>query len=183
MPRLNGKRIVLREYRESDLSSIRRWVNDPTTVQHLSDIFLYPQSEKQSREFLEMAMSSKWNGFVIAHKETQEYIGQIDFVKMDQKNGWGELGMVIGDESHRGLGFGREALHLFLRFGFEQLRLHRIELVCWHNNIAGQRAYEAVGFVNEGTRRGKWYRDGDYQDEVCYGLLRDEYLARQSGTP
>ncbi len=45
-----------------------------------------------------MAMGGlDWKGFVIANAETGDYLGQIDFVRLDLKNGWGgELGLVIG---------------------------------------------------------------------------------------
>lgn len=178
MPRLYGSRIMLREYQESDLDKIVTWVGNPETVQYLSDIFLYPQSAKQSRKFLDHAMSGDWTGFVIAHRTTAEYIGQIDFVSLDLKNGCGELGMVIGEGRSRGQGFGREALELLLRFGFDEVRLNRIQLSVWAGNAAARRAYEAVGFVQEGIRRQRWYRRGSYHDEVCYAMLQDEWRGR-----
>ncbi len=173
---------MLREYQEGDYENIRRWVNDPETTKYLSDIFLYPQSAKQTRSFLDAAMGGGWNGFVIAYKDTEEYIGQIDFVRVDQQNGWGEMGMVIGEKSSRGRGFGREAIEVFLRFAFEELRLNRVELSCYEGNTAAQKSYEAVGFTKEGVRRSKWYRGGTYQDQFLYGLLFDDWKQhRQDG--
>lgn len=166
---------MLREYQEQDLASIRSWVNSKDTVQHLSDIFLSPQSENQSKAFLHQAMGDTWTGFVIALRDTMEYIGQIDFVSLDTKNGWGELGIIIGKESFRGKGYGQEAIEAFLRFGFEDLRLHRIELVCRANNSAARRLYEKTGFQQEGVLRQKWYREGVYHDEICYGILHSDW--------
>lgn len=170
-----GERVMLREYRESDYREIRKWVNNPEIVMNLLDIFLYSQSEKQTRDFLEMAMSDNWKGFIIADRETEDYIGQIDFVKLDEKNGYGELGIVIGDLKKTSKGYGSEAIQLFLDFGFNQLRLNRIELVCWSFNKRAQRAYEKVGFIKEGVRRQKLYRNGTYHDELCYGILCEEW--------
>jgi RimJ/RimL family protein N-acetyltransferase len=158
---------------------MRSWVNNPRIVDTLSDIFLYPHSEKNTREFLELATSSDWKGFVIAHIDTEEYIGQIGFVKLDEKNGWGELGIVIGKEENHGKGYGTEALKLICDFAFEQLRLNRVELVCWSFNAKGRRVYEKVGFVQEGVRRKKRYRGGEFYDEICYGLLKEEWEALQ----
>ncbi|MDI3547101.1 MAG: hypothetical protein PWR10_753 [Halanaerobiales bacterium] len=180
MPRIYGERVMLREYRESDFEHIRRWVNNPEIVKYLSDIFLYPQSEKQTRDFLERAMSKEWKGFIIADRETGEYIGQVDFVNLDEKNGYGELGIVIGDLDQTSKGLGSEALELFLDFGFNQLRLNRIELVCWSYNKRAQRAYEKVGFKKEGIRRQKYFRDGRYFDEYLYGILKEEWQERRT---
>ncbi len=174
-----GTKIMLREYRESDYEHMRSWVNDPGIVGTLSDIFLYPHSEKNTREFLNLTTSPSWKGFVIASLETEEYIGQIDFVKLDEKNGWGELGIVIGNEKNHGKGYGTDALELICRFAFEQLRLVRVELLCWSFNARGRHVYEKVGFVQEGVRRKKRYRDGEFHDEICYGLLKEEWERRQ----
>ncbi|NLL49601.1 MAG: GNAT family N-acetyltransferase [Firmicutes bacterium] len=179
MAHLIGKQVMLREYRESDYEHMRAWVNNPKIVATLSDIFLYPHSEKGTRKFLDMAMSSDWKGFVIAFKDTQEYIGQIDLIKVDQKNGWAELGIVIGYEEYQNRGYGTEALKLLCEFAFDELRLNRVELVCWSFNVQGRRAYEKVGFVQEGVRRQKRYRNGEFFDEICYGLLKEEWEARK----
>lgn len=175
MPRIFGNKIMLREYVDSDYEHIRRWVNDPKIVDTLSDSFLYPHSEKQTRDFLDRAMGRDWKGFVIAHCDTEEYIGQIDFVRLDLINGFGEIGIVIGNENNHGKGYGTEALQLFMEFGFRELRLNRIELVCWEHNVKGRRAYEKAGFVQEGVRRKKRYRHGQYYDEINYGVLRSEW--------
>lgn len=175
-----GEKVMLREYRENDYDSIRAWVNDPKIVETLSDIFLYPQSEKQTRTFMDLAMGPEWKGFIIAKRETEEYLGQIDFVRIDAKNGWGELGLVIGKSENHGQGYGSEALELMLEFAFNELRLNRVELVCWSFNEKGHRAYKKVGFVQEGVRRAKRYRKGQYHDEVCYGILKSEWQARKN---
>jgi RimJ/RimL family protein N-acetyltransferase len=180
MAHLYGKKVMLREYRAEDYEHMRRWVNNPRIVETLSDIFLYPHSEQNTRKFLEMATGSDWTGFVIAHAHSGEYIGQIDFVKLDHKNGFGELGIVIGQEEDHGKGYGTEALQLLCRFAFEQLRLNRVELVCWSFNTGARYVYEKVGFVQEGVRRKKWYRNGAFHDEICYGLLKEEW-EKQSG--
>lgn len=166
---------MLREYKESDLLYIRKWVNEAETVKYLSNSFLYPQSEEQIRDFLDRAMSEEWKGFVIAEKETGDYIGQIDFVELDEINGVAEIGIVIGDPDLTSRGIGTETLNIILKFAFNNLRLHRIELVCWSFNRRAQRAYEKVGFIKEGVRRQKLYRDGKYYDEYCYGILKKEW--------
>ncbi|OCL26085.1 hypothetical protein U472_08700 [Orenia metallireducens] len=179
MSRIYGQKIMLREYKTSDFEDIRRWVINPEITQYLSDIFLYPNSEKDTKNFLDKAMSSSWTGFVIADIDDEGYIGQIDFVNLDLKNGYGELGVVIGDNKNLGKGLGSEALNLIVDFGFKELRLNRVELVCWEYNKRAQRAYEKLGFTKEGIRRQKRYRNGRYYDEICYGILKDEWKRRE----
>ncbi len=86
---------------------------------------------------------------------------------------------MIGSEENHGKGYGTEALELFCSFAFNELRLNRVELVCWEFNTKARRVYEKVGFVQEGARRKKRFRDGTYHDEICYGLLKEEWESRQ----
>jgi len=39
-----------------------------------------------------------------------------------------------------------------------------------------------VGFVQEGVRRQKRFRGGTYRDEICCGLLKEDWEARRRGT-
>lgn len=58
---------------------------------------------------------------------------------------------MIGSEENHGKGYGTEALELFCSFAFNELRLNRVELVCWEFNTKARRVYEKVGFV-QGVR-------------------------------
>lgn len=79
MPHVIGERIILREYRQDDLVSMRKWVNNPDIVEKLSDVFLFPHTLKSTEQFLNSVLEGKteMKGFVIADKETEAYIGQI----------------------------------------------------------------------------------------------------------
>jgi RimJ/RimL family protein N-acetyltransferase len=155
MPRLHGKKVMLREYRKEDLEHIRKWVNDGETTHNLSDIFLFPHSVAQSEEFLNMMMSGKGEirGFVIADAKTEVYIGQLDLIKIDWKNRNARLGIVIGDKRKRGKGYGTEAIKLLQKFVFEEMNLNRLDLEVRDFNGAGQGCYKNCGFVEEGRLR------------------------------
>ena len=88
MPRLIGERIILREYKKEDLYSIRKWVNDDEITRFLSDNFIYPHTLNDTEKFLNSMLESTTDarGFVIAKKDTEEYIGQIDLIKIDWLN-------------------------------------------------------------------------------------------------
>lgn len=108
MPIIIGERIILREYRQADLEDIREWVNDPEVVENLSDVFLYPHTLTQTENWLTAQLDGKGTkGFIIAYKDSQEYIGQIDLIKIDWRNRVGEMGIVIGAAKNRRLGWKR----------------------------------------------------------------------------
>jgi RimJ/RimL family protein N-acetyltransferase len=177
MPRLYGEKIMLREYRKEDLPSMRKWVNDPVVVDNLSDIFLYPHSVHETESFLNTMLEGKsgFKGFVIADRETEDYIGQIDLVKVDWKNRAGELGIIIGAAEHRGRGIGAKAIRLLQDFAFNRLNLHRLQLSVHDYNEQAIRCYRKCGFREEGRKRESFYIHGRYADTIIMSILRSEY--------
>ncbi|HKL12469.1 MAG TPA: GNAT family protein [Halanaerobiales bacterium] len=175
MARKYGKKIMLREYQENDLGHMMDWINDPNIVKFLSDRFLYPQSRSQVENFLNKTMDENWAGFVISDRETGDYLGQIDFVEIDEKNGCAEVALVIGDTNDASKGIGTEAMQLMMDFGFNNLRLNRIELSCWDYNERAINLYKKLGFTEEGRKRKNRFFDGEYHDEVFFGILREEW--------
>lgn len=178
MARIIGERIVLREYQESDFEHIRKWVNNSQITDKLSDIFLYPHTETQTRGFLDMMMKgdSNMKGFVIAHKEGLEYIGQIDLISIDWRNRIAEMGIVIGLEEKQGKGYGSEAIKLLLDFVFNTLNLNKMELIVHDYNQPAIKCYKSCGFIEEGRKREKFFYQGRYTDHIHMGILKREYL-------
>ena len=75
----------------------------------------------------------------------------------------------------RGQGIATEAVRAVLRFGFEQMQLHRIEAYTILDNFASVRLLEKLGFQREGVRREYSLEDdGIYHSSGVFGLLRRE---------
>ena len=75
--------------------------------------------------------------------------------------------------SAAGRGAATRATRLAARFGFEQLGLHRIEIVAAIDNIGSQRVAEKAGAVREGVLRKRLLIRGKSQDAVLYSLIRE----------
>jgi RimJ/RimL family protein N-acetyltransferase len=165
MARIYGNRLVLREYQREDIENIRKWCNNPEITKNLSDIFLYPHSLKQSESFLQMMLDGSnpnMKGFVIAHKETGDYIGQIDLIGIDWKNRTSLIGIVIGNSENHCKGYGQEAIKILQKFAFEELNLHKLELEVHAYNEKAYNCYKKCGFVEEGRKRENFYINGKY---------------------
>ena len=104
-------------------------------------------------------------------------IGHIELFPTDYHNKFGVISHVlIGDEKLRGQGYGTKALELICKFGFHELRLHRLELLVMAFNTPAISCYEKVGFRKEGMFREKRIFDGEYQSTYLMGLLDREYF-------
>lgn len=177
LPRLIGEKIMLREYKIEDLQPIRKWVNDNEIVQYLSNIFIYPHSKNETEKFLNFMFegNSEMRGFVIAHRDTEDYIGQIDLIKIDLFNRIGTLGVVIGTKENLGKGYGTEAIGLMQEFAFNKLNLHRLQLDVRAFNNRAIASYKKCGFIEEGRTREDFYVKGVYEDTVHMGILKREW--------
>ena len=78
-------------------------------------------------------------------------------------------------------GWATEAAGLLLRFGFNDLRLHRIAATCDPRNVASARVLEKIGMLYEGRlREALLIRDG-WRDSSVYAILDREWRARHKG--
>jgi ribosomal-protein-alanine N-acetyltransferase len=75
-------------------------------------------------------------------------------------------------------GYASEAAAEVLRYGFEQLGLHRIYAGHYVRNGASGRVMQKIGMRYEGTLRHHAFKWGEYLDVAYYGILRDEFSAR-----
>lgn len=178
MPRLFGEKVILREYQKGDLTHMREWVNDPEIVDNLSDIFLHAHSLNETENFLDAILEGKSENqihFVIADKQTGNYIGQIDIIRIDWKNRVAELGIVIGKKDLLGKGFGTDAIKLLQYFVFEKLNLNRLQLSLHDYNKRAYKCYLKCGFIEEGCSRQSFFINGHYTDRIFMGILREEY--------
>lgn len=181
MPRLFGPRIILREYKREDLPHIRKWVNDPEVVDNLSDIFLAPHTVEATEDYLNSVLKGSQQDkyhFVIADKETEAYIGQIDLINIDWKNRSAEIGIVIGEGQNRGKGIGSEALQVLQEFVFNRLNMNRLQIRVHAYNTRAHRCYLKAGFKEEGRLRQSFYIKGKYFDTIVLSMLKAEFESK-----
>lgn len=88
------------------------------------------------------------------------------------------LGAAIGEPEYWGGGYGTDALTLIVDYAFDWLDLHKLWLGTMGINVRVQRQMEKVGFTLEARRRRMMYADGNWVDELNYGLLREEWPGR-----
>jgi RimJ/RimL family protein N-acetyltransferase len=107
-------------------------------------------------------------------------IGSVRLWRISERNRSAMLTIFIGDKNRWGRGCGTEALRLMLRHAFTGMDLNRVELHVFDFNGRAIRAYEKVGFMREGARRGALIRSGRMHDIVVMGILKDEFFARET---
>jgi ribosomal-protein-alanine N-acetyltransferase len=85
----------------------------------------------------------------------------------------GSIGYWVGAPfAHRG--YMTAALRALIPFGFNSLRLHRLEAACIPSNAASIGLLEKTGFKREGYARQYLCINGIWQDHLLYARLRDD---------
>lgn len=172
MKDLIGEDILLREFRQEDISGLRSWVNDDS-ARFLGAAYIKPQTWEQTEAYLASLLRGDAGGLnlVIADKTTRRYLGQISLMMIDQSARRAELAIVMAPDS-AGKGYATQAIRVITRYAFEQLNLRRLYLQVHADNNRARHVYDKCGFAEEGRLREHIYRDGQYIDLIQMGLLR-----------
>jgi GNAT superfamily N-acetyltransferase len=86
------------------------------------------------------------------YDERGDYVGTIELY--DLRGHEATLGIIIGERSHWGRGYGPEAIRALLDHAFTDLGLERVRLHTFADNPRAQAAFKKVGFAAPGPRAG-----------------------------
>lgn len=82
------------------------------------------------------------------------------------------------DRDRAGQGLAPEAVVMVLRFAFEELGLHRVEIAIVPRNAPSRRVVEKLGLRSEGVAVGFLEIDGHWEDHVRYAVTAEEWAER-----
>ena len=111
----------------------------------------------------------------MAVDEVGDPVGQIGFSRIWLRTAAGHVGPVIVAPGLRGRGIGLTMMQEILRMGFDELGLHRIELVVFDFNKPAIACYEKAGFRTEGLLRDIVRMGDSYWHWQPMSILESEY--------
>ncbi|MEY7848458.1 GNAT family N-acetyltransferase [Natrarchaeobius sp. A-rgal3] len=176
---LADERVELRTIESEDVETVRRWMNHPDIRRYI-DEFRFPTSRTEYEEWADDGISSGRVDLLVC--ADGDPVGRVRLVPLEEPRGWANLGFVIGPD-HWHNGYATAATELLVEYAFTELRLHRLEGRALAPNEGSRRVLDRLGFVREGRRREVSVVDGEYVDEVCYGLLRTEWETAVEDSP
>jgi RimJ/RimL family protein N-acetyltransferase len=175
---IKGRLVNLRGVELDDLDRDVRWVNDTEVTRHLN--MRYPLSRSAEEEWLKGVAvrpgSYESINFAIETKDGI-HIGNLGFHEVHPEDRKARLGIMIGDKDYWSKGYGTDAMLTFLRFAFDEMNLHRVDLTVDAENERALACYRKCGFVEEARLRQERYSSGRYFDQLVMGILRGEFYA------
>lgn len=171
---IEGTRLYFRPLEVQDEPLLCKWINDPAVRRY--NAHRGPLNLLREREFIDgQGKNPQEYVFGVVAKNGDRLIGTVALRGVDSVNRSAVLGIAIGDTAWQNRGYGSEAIKLLLKYGFEELNLNRIGLHVFAENWRAIRTYQKAGFVQEGCARQAQYRNGHYQDEYHFAMLRSEW--------
>jgi ribosomal-protein-serine acetyltransferase len=172
---LIGHRLLLRPFRDDDDNRLYEAVRES-----MADVSPWlswchqDYSIDESRQFIssraQAADSDEWYSFGIFEKDTRTLLGGVGLNFINRVHQIGNLGYWVRTTA-AGRGIATQAARLMARFGFEQVGLHRVEIVVALPNVASQRVAEKTGAVREGVLRNRLLIRGVAHDAVMFSLI------------
>ncbi|MFA6060878.1 MAG: GNAT family protein [Taibaiella sp.] len=177
---LHTQRLLLRELASRDLNEIHKMNSFPEVDQY--NTLGLPESitatEKLLRNWLleQEAFPRLHYVFCIMDIVSNTFTGMIGLRLGKPKYRNAEVWYKLFPD-HWGKGYATEALKELLRFGFQDINLHRIEAGCAVENIGSIKVLEKAGMIREGRTRKLLPIRGEWMDNYGYAILEEDYIS------
>ncbi len=165
----------LRPWQIDDLDNLVHHANNYEIAKNLTDLFPYPYSAENGRQFIELATHSQPNR-ILAIAVDGKAAGAIGIHPQDDIERMNaELGYWLGQE-YWGRGIMTQAIQQMVAYGFQHWPVNRIYARPFGTNIGSQRALEKAGFILEARLEKTLFKFGNYVDELIYAVRRDKMI-------
>ncbi len=174
---LKGKKVNLRPTLLDDAPYFVKWFNDPTVNKFL---FYRSITLVQERKIIKERLSKQTKDNIHFCIETKDgvHIGATSFTGIGKRNRNATWGIIIGDKKYWSQGYGTDAMTTIFNFGFQKLKLHRIEFDIYNYNKRAIGLYKKLGCKVEGVKKGHNFWDGKFWDTYSMAILDKEWKRR-----
>lgn len=143
--------------------------------QHRDSYFTLAVQQEKIRESIYQARENREYSFGIFENGTNKLTGHISLYSIKRLPFLSALVGYSIDERSIGRGIATEAVEMVVAFGFEKLRLHRIEAYVSPRNTGSIRVLEKARFTNEGLLKEFLYINGIWEDHYHFAVLESEF--------
>lgn len=180
--RLETSRLRLRPMAMEDAPDVYPFMLDPEIAANTA-LIPYPYPPGAAEGWIQACMATADHGeeytFAIRLKQSDGGDRFIGAIGIGPDGGFpyrGQIGYWLG-KPYWGQGYMSEAARRVIRFGFEELGMHRIYATHFDFNPASGRVMQKAGMRYEGTQRGFLLKDGRWCDAPLYAILRTDEAA------
>ena len=167
---MSKNKITLRALRDEDIPTFALLANNKKIFDNVRDRFPHPYSESDAEFFINLKKNED-PITVFAIECNGNLCGAIGLErKEDVYRNTAEIGYWLA-EPFWGKGITTSAIQLMVEYGFNTLKLKRIEAGIFAYNPASMRALEKNGFIKEGIGKDAITKNGKFWDEHRYAKI------------
>ena len=164
----------------NDLEIYYNHFNKPEIV--IGTCFPGPASLDIARREFEKFIRGPWINntglrWGIMMKNETKLVGTCGFYDWNHDSKRAEIGYDL-DPAYWGKGIMTEALTEIINYSIEKMDLNRIQAIIDSYNLRSMRLVERLGFKKEGVFRQRSYFNGEFHDDVCFALLKKDWIKR-----
>jgi RimJ/RimL family protein N-acetyltransferase len=178
---IEGSRVGLRAIERDDLSLLLAWRNRPAFRRYFREF--RELSSRQQLEWYETTVlgDPRTRMFAIVERKSGALLGACGLCQIDWVNRAADFSLYIGhDTLYLDEVYAPDAGRALLRYGFEELGLHRIWCEIYGFDQAKANMLPRLGFTLDGRHRETHWSEGAWHDSLFYGILDREFRARAS---
>jgi RimJ/RimL family protein N-acetyltransferase len=162
--------IKFEKFGKTDYDRFINWIDsEELMVVFSAQVFNFPITHQQLGAYVETPNRIIYK--VIALKDN-EIIGHAELNNIDYKNGSARIcRLIVGDKNSRNKGYGTLIMKELIRIGFEELKLHRLDLGVYDFNKQAIKCYQKCGFEIEGLLKENVKFNTDYWSTYNMSIL------------
>ena len=174
-PVIETERIKLRRVNQNDLQDIYNYCFDEEIARFTTWYSHTTVEETQAfvNHIISLYEEEKLAPWGIEDKESQRIIGTVGFVYWNSKQSRGELAYALS-RAYWNKGIMSEVVRRVIQYGFEVMKLVRIEARCHILNTGSSRVMEKCGMEFEGILRKQMFIKGMFEDLKLYSIIHEE---------
>lgn len=173
---IETERLIIRDYKKTDLNDMHRLWSDKKTMYYIDDVLCY--TVEDTAKYLKTGMeNADGHYFCICSKGIENYMGSIGYTITDNTplGKIVHMGYMLLPEFH-GHGYMTEAAKKVIEFAFTNDNCIRITTGCHKENEASRKVIEKAGFRKESEKMKAVYHDGIMKDRLEYAINKDEFF-------
>ncbi len=173
---LTGEITGLRAIEESDLEQLLAWRNDPRMRRFFREYRELNMTQQKSWFDAKVNNDPATRMFAIVDLETKELMGAAGLCYIDSINRNADFSIYLGvDDLYIDEDYAPDAGRVLLRYGFEELNLHKVWSEIYSIDKPKQQLFYELGFTREGVHRETHWTEGQWVDSLFYGLLAKDF--------
>ena len=174
-----GKKVFLTPFTKKHLCSPRylAWLRDVAVTKYIGRPELNENitTKMLKNYFLKVSTSKYCKFFAVHEKKTKIFIGtaKVRFLEIAGRyDNVADLGLMIGEKTFWGKGFGTDALQTLSLYAFRKMKARKLTGGVMAPNVGMAKAFRNVGFKIEGKLCKQIRLNNKFVDHILFGLTK-----------